>query len=78
MAIGESIGQTFDLMYFFERGCKNLITALSSGRELHVISDDVARKTAAQWEEYDTQGAGEKHLGALTAILDEEGADYRD
>ena len=78
MAIGETIGHTFDLMYFFERACKNFITALSSGRELHVIPDDVARKTTAQWESYDAAGAGEKHLAALKAILDDEEPGYRD
>jgi ribulose-5-phosphate 4-epimerase/fuculose-1-phosphate aldolase len=78
MALGESIGQTFDLMYFFERACKNLITALSSGRELHIISDEVARKTARQWEDFDAEGAGEKHLAALKVILDDEEPSYRE
>ena len=43
-----------------------------------VVSDEVARKTASQWDDYQAAGAGEKHLSALKAILDQEGADYRD
>ena len=78
MAIGETIGQTFDELYHFERSCETLITALSSGRELHILSDEVARKTAGDWDSYAQEGSGEKHLAALKEILDGEEPTYRD
>ena len=78
MAIGESIANVFDEMYYFERACQTLMTALASGRELHVVSDEVARKTAQQWEGYMDAGAGERHLAALRAVLDSEEPDYRE
>lgn len=77
MAIGENIARTFDEMYYFERSCETFITALSTGRDLHILSDDIARKTALQWESYLATGSGEKHLSALRNILDHESQDYK-
>jgi ribulose-5-phosphate 4-epimerase/fuculose-1-phosphate aldolase len=78
MSIGESVANVFDNLYYFERACETLITALCSGRELHVVSADIARKTAQQWDDYLENGAGEKHFAALRQILDDEEPDYRD
>lgn len=76
MTVGETVARAFDELYYFERACETLFTALSSGRELNVASDAVAEKTAQQWENY--PGLGEKHFQALKDILDEEEPDYRD
>jgi len=76
MAVGESIALTFDHLYYFERACETLITALSSGRQLKVLADAVARKTAQQWIDY--SWAADRHLGEVMAILDQQSADYRD
>ena len=76
MAIAPTVAQAFDEMYFFERAAETFITALSTGRELHVLSDDVARKTAGQWQTY--ASAADRHLGALKEILDEDEPEYAD
>jgi len=76
MAVGATIAETFDNLYYFERACETLITALSTGRELRVASADVARKTARQWQEYPE--FAERHLAAVKEILDRESPDYRD
>ncbi|MBC8267652.1 MAG: class II aldolase/adducin family protein [Rhodospirillaceae bacterium] len=76
MVIGNSVAEVFDDMYYFERACETLITALSTGRELRIASPEVAEKTAQQFENY--PGFAERHLAALKDILDSEEPDYRD
>ncbi len=75
MVSGDSIAQAFDDLYYFERAAETLITAYSTGRELNVVSDEVAEKTMRQWLEY--PNFADKHFNALKAILDEEEPDYR-
>ena len=75
LTVGPTPALAFDLAYHFERGCRTYITALSTGRALSVLGDDVAEKTARQWESYDD--ANEQHLAAIRAVLDEEEPDYR-
>lgn len=70
-----TVAQTFDEMYYFERACKTLITAYMTGRELAVVSDEVASKTARQWRDYSK--LPDRHFLALKEILDEEESDYR-
>ena len=75
MTVGQSPAVAFDLAFHFERGCRTYLTALASGLELAVLSDDVAEKTAQQWETY--EGGPQKHMQAIRTILDEEEPDYR-
>jgi ribulose-5-phosphate 4-epimerase/fuculose-1-phosphate aldolase len=74
LVIGETVAETFDRMYYFERAAETYIRALQTGQPLRLLSDEVAEKTAAELEAYpDTSGA---HLGELKAILDAESSDY--
>lgn len=50
MVTSGNVGEAFDDIYTLERACQILITALSSGRPLKVLADDVAEKTAQDWE----------------------------
>ena len=75
VTVGETVAKAFDELYYFEKACETLITALSTGRELNVASPEVAEKTAQQWENY--PGSCEKHFAALRDILDEEEPAYR-
>ena len=74
MTVAETPALAFDLAYFFERGCRTYITALSTGSPLAILSDDVAEKTARQWEDYDKYVG--KHLAAIHEILIEEEPEY--
>ena len=74
MAIAPPVARAFDEVYFFERAAETYLTALSTGRELHVLRDEVARKTARQWEYY--ASSADRHLAALKEILDEEEPEY--
>lgn len=77
LVIGETVGDTFDRLYYFERACRTYIKALSTGQALRVLSDAVAEKVASQMDAYPVDNAG-RHLEELKAILDEEGSNYRD
>jgi ribulose-5-phosphate 4-epimerase/fuculose-1-phosphate aldolase len=75
MVVGETIAETFDELYYFERACETYICALMSGRPLRIASHEVAEKTMRQWLDYPE--GGDMHLKELKAILDGEGSDYR-
>lgn len=70
-----SVAQAFDELYYFERACETLIIALSTGRELSVMSHEIASLTAQQWMDY-PKGA-DPHFHAIKEILDEEEPEYR-
>jgi ribulose-5-phosphate 4-epimerase/fuculose-1-phosphate aldolase len=72
--IGQSVAETFNRLYYFERAAETYIRALQTGRPLRVLSDDIAEKTARELEDYPDQA--ERHLAELKAILDEEGSNY--
>jgi len=74
MVLGDSVADTFNRLYYFERAAETYIRALQTGRPLRVLSDEVAEKTAREIETY--PGQAERHMAELKAILDEEGSDY--
>lgn len=74
LIIGDSVADTFNRMYYFERSCETYIRALQTGQKLRVLSDEIAEKTAQELEDY--PGQAEIHLAELKAILDSEGSNY--
>ncbi|MEM9211198.1 MAG: class II aldolase and adducin N-terminal domain-containing protein, partial [Pseudomonadota bacterium] len=48
LVIGDSVAETFNRLYYFERACENYIRALQTGRPLRVLSDEFAEKTAME------------------------------
>lgn len=74
LVIGDTVAETFNRLYYFERACETYIKALWTGRPLRMLSDEIAEKTARELEEYPEQDA--RHLDELKAILDEEGSNY--
>ncbi|TCW09882.1 ribulose-5-phosphate 4-epimerase/fuculose-1-phosphate aldolase [Raoultella sp. BIGb0138] len=50
LVTGASIGEAFDDIWTLERACQILVTAWSTGRPLQILSDEVAEKTAQDWE----------------------------
>ena len=74
MVIGQTVAQTFNRMYFFERACEVYIRALQTGQPLAILPDEIAAKTADELEDYPEQDV--RHLSELKAILDSEASDY--
>ena len=74
MIIGDTVAETFNRLYYFERAAETYIRALQTGQPLRVLSDEIAEKTARELEQYPEQDI--RHLNELRAILDEEGSNY--
>ena len=74
MVIGDTVAETFNRLYYFERAAETYIRALQTGQPLRVLSDEIAEKTAQELEDYPEQDV--RHLAELKAILDEEGSTY--
>lgn len=74
LVIGDSVAQTFNRLYYFERAAETYIRALQTGQPLRVMPDDIAEKTAREWEGYD--GFAEAHLREIKALLDVQSPDY--
>lgn len=75
MVVAETVAEAWDELYYFERACQLQVLALSTGRQLAVLSDEVAAITAAQWHGY-PHDAAQAHLDELMAILDDEDPGY--
>ena len=76
ITIGDSVAETFNRMYYFERAARNYIQALQTGQPLRILPDDVAEKTAKQLDAYPEQGF--RHFDQLLAILEREEPEFRD
>ena len=74
LVIGDSVADTFNRLYYFERAAETYIRALQTGKQLRILPDEIAEKTAQELESYPEQA--ELHLAELKAILDEEGDSY--
>ncbi|MCF1709635.1 class II aldolase and adducin N-terminal domain-containing protein [Tabrizicola sp. J26] len=74
LVVGRTVAETFNRLYYFERAAETYIRALQTGRPLRVLPEEVAEKTAREWEAY--PGFAEAHLHELKALLDAEGSDY--
>ena len=73
LVIGETVADAFDELYYLEQACRVQVLALSTGRPLWVLEDEVAALTCKQWLE--CTGA-DAHFGELLAILDADDPEY--
>ncbi|MEO0328619.1 MAG: class II aldolase and adducin N-terminal domain-containing protein [Pseudomonadota bacterium] len=75
MVIGDTVADTFNRLYYFERAAETYIKALWTGQPLRELSEEIAEKTASEIEIYDDQS--ERHFADLKEILDREEPDFR-
>jgi ribulose-5-phosphate 4-epimerase/fuculose-1-phosphate aldolase len=71
-----TVAEAYDLTYYLEKACCNLVLAYQTGQPLHVMSHAVAEKTAQEWEADREQFHA--HFAEMKAILDSEKATYAD
>ena len=76
MVTGSSVSDAFNRLFYFERSAETYLRALQTGLDLNFLSDEVAEKTAQQWETY--VGSADAHFSELKTILDSQESDYRD
>ncbi|MGO3083043.1 MAG: class II aldolase and adducin N-terminal domain-containing protein [Psychrobacter celer] len=69
-----SIGVAFDDMYTIERACQVLTTAYATNQPLRLIPDDVAEKTAQDWESI--EDFSEAHLEEIKRLLSMQEPDF--
>jgi len=74
LVIGKTVAETFNRLYYFERAAETYIRALQTGCPLRVLPDEIAEKTAREWEDYPNFAMA--HFREIKAILDQSQTDY--
>ena len=74
LIIGATVAEAFNRLYYFERAAETYIRALQTGQPLRFLSEEIAEKTAREWESY--PGFADAHLSELRAILDTDDPGY--
>ena len=75
LVLGDSVADTFNRLFYFERSAETYIRALQTGQPLRIIPDEVAEKTAKELEVYPEQA--KRYFSDLKVILDRAGSDYK-
>lgn len=76
LVVGETVAGAFDDLYFLERACQLQILAMSTGRPLKKLSENMAAHTSAGFKRNEGAPYGQVHFAALKRILDREDASY--
>ncbi len=80
LVVGDTVAQAYRRLYRLERVCRNQILAMSSGRPLQVLSDEiVARVQTPALTDSHSRGERERlYFEAMMRVLDRELPGYRD
>jgi ribulose-5-phosphate 4-epimerase/fuculose-1-phosphate aldolase len=79
LAVGQSVPQAFERLYFLERAAQAQVLALSTGRALRLIAEPIVKATAAQFQNGSQVGGRDRadlHFDALKRMLDRLSPDY--
>ncbi len=76
IVVGPDIATAFDDLYYLERAAAAQVLAMSTGRKLRLVGDNLARATAAQIVA-DQPLYARLHFDALKRILDRAAPEYR-
>ena len=74
LVVGPTVAAAFDRLYYLEDTCQRQMLAMSAGRPLQWVADEVAASLASQVPVFDAYA--EKHLTAIKRVLDREEPDY--
>jgi len=74
--VARTVAEAFDAMYYLERAARTMVLAYSTGRPLSIMSDELAERTAAEWDAY--KDAEFAHFAEMKRILDREDPSYAD
>jgi len=70
----DTVAEAFDDLYYLERACQVQLLAMQTGRPLNLMSEELARRTAAEFGDFAINA--ELHFDALRDVLDEEEPAY--
>ena len=72
---GETIAEGFNSLYYLEKAAETYITALSTNKDLNIVSHEIAEKTSEEAANYPVDTA-KQFLSQIRLILDKEEPDY--
>ena len=77
--LANSIAQAWDQLYFLNRACEAQVIAMSTGRPLRKLPEEIVRKTALQIEAEESGSAANyhRHFAALKRLLERDKSDYK-
>lgn len=81
LTIGETVAAAYDKLYYLERVAQQQLYAMWTGRELHVLSDEVVKQTIEGFGRnppYGDKPNAEHHFDALKRLLDRQDESYKD
>lgn len=76
MVVGETVAKTFQTLYYLDRVANVQLRAMSTGREVQTISEELATRTGPFFRKHYLGEEADMHLDAVKRILDRQGADY--
>lgn len=78
IAIGDTIAQAYKRLYMLERVCRAQLTALSTGRPIETLADDVVRRVQAptSQDRHSRQERDRLYFQAMMRVLDRERPGY--
>jgi ribulose-5-phosphate 4-epimerase/fuculose-1-phosphate aldolase len=79
LAVGQTLPQAWERLYFLERAAQAQVLALSTGRALKLVPEAVVKSTVAQFQSGGTVGGRDRadlHFEALKRMLDRTAPDY--
>lgn len=74
IVVAPSVAEAFDELYYLEKAAQLQVLALSTGRPLALVNDDIAALACEQWRNY--PDVAKAHFDELRRILDVESPDY--
>jgi ribulose-5-phosphate 4-epimerase/fuculose-1-phosphate aldolase len=74
LVVGRTVAEAFDELYYLERAAQLQVYALSTGRPLALVPDELARVACQQWLSYPDVATA--HFAELLAILDDDEPEY--
>ena len=77
--LANSIAQAWDQLYFLNRACEAQVIAMSTGRPLRKLPEEVVRTTALQIEAEESGAAANfnRHFAALKRLLERDNSNYK-
>jgi ribulose-5-phosphate 4-epimerase/fuculose-1-phosphate aldolase len=79
LVVGETVPEAFERLYFLERAAQAQILALSTGRSLKPVPEEIVRRTVGQFRSGGDVGGRARvdlHFDALKRMLDRRHSDY--
>ena len=77
LTCGKTVGETFMLMYYLDRACKNQVDLLSMGEKINTPSDNILEFAAKQYEDPRFK-LGKHEWPALLRLLEKNNSIYKD